>query len=87
VGLADATRLLPQARGTADVHALVDGQVKFERLRLNIGDGGIEINVPLGSTDRFLTLATTASSGHAYDWVVFGDPTLDMEPTETEEGK
>ena len=88
VGMVDLKRLLPNAAGVADVWVLIDGQVKFKRPQLLLGDGVIKCGVEIGPTDRFLTLAVTdPGAGHAYALVVFGDPLLELETVETEEGK
>ncbi|NLF06720.1 MAG: hypothetical protein GX594_01910 [Pirellulaceae bacterium] len=85
VGLADVRRVLPSARAAADVWVFIDGRMVFERPDLRWKDGAIPVDVPLGKSDRFLTLASTDSgSGHAYDNVVFGDPVLEMASTVSE---
>ncbi len=85
VGMADAARLLPGVAGMAEIWILTDGRLKYKLPHLTVKNGTVEINVGLGPQDRFLTLAVTdAFSGHAYDWVVFGDPVLQMKSTESE---
>ena len=44
-------------------------------------------SVPLGENDRFLTLAATdGGDGIDCDWIVFGDPRLELLLTATENG-
>jgi hypothetical protein len=84
LGMPDLSRMLAKAVGTADVWVLVDGQMKFKRAQLLARDGTVEIDVAIGPKDRFLTLAATdTGAGHGYAVVVFGDPTLLMEPANT----
>ena len=60
----------------------VDGRLNWTR-KLQHQDGSVGIDVELGPTDRFLTLmATNAGNGASCDWVVIGDPVLDMTSTE-----
>jgi hypothetical protein len=72
----------------SDVWVLVDGKVRFSRQKLRGWQGAIPIVVPIADKDRFLTLATTdGGDGHAWDWLVFGDPQLDMQETAEIGGK
>ena len=44
--------------------------------------------VPIGDRDRFLTLAaTSANDGIHFDWIIFGDPRLELLPVETKRTK
>jgi hypothetical protein len=44
------------------------------------------VDIQIGPHDRFLTLASTdGGNGNGFDWVVFGDPVLDL--TSVEENK
>ena len=57
----------------------VDGQLKLKRLQLRPKDGVVPVDVELGPHDRFLTLVSTdGGNGNWLDWVVFGDPVLDI---------
>jgi hypothetical protein len=85
-GLGDAHRLLPEDPGneigSADIWVFVDGRLKLKRTYLRPKDGTVNVDVELGPNDRFLTLASTdAGNGPGYDWVVFGDPLLEMAAT------
>jgi hypothetical protein len=82
-----ATAAVADARGAgfhdglqvADVWVLVDGQLRLGRRQLRPQDGLVHVDVALGATERFLTLASTWNgSTRNYDWVVLGDPVLDM---------
>jgi hypothetical protein len=68
--------------GPADIWVFVDGQLKLKRMQLRPQDGVLPVDVKLGAQDRFLTLVSTdGGNGRAGDWVVFGDPILDMAST------
>ena len=68
---------------TADLFVLVDGQVRFRRMGINGRHGAYSVAVPIGENDRFLTLASTdGGNGIAWDWIMFGDPRLELLPAE-----
>jgi len=78
-GLADARPLAPAADGKADVWVFVDGRLRLKRIGLRPDDRALEVSIPLGPTDRFLTIVSTdGGNGYDNDWVVFGDPVLFM---------
>ena len=61
----------------ADIRVFVDGKLVFERLALRRKDGGIDIDIPLAPSARFLTLmATDGGNGISHDQIFFGDPRL-----------
>ncbi len=63
----------------ADIFVFVDGKNRFERRRINSSHGGMPINIALADSDRFLTLvAADGGDGIGYDWVMFGDPRLEL---------
>ena len=63
----------------ADVWVLVDGQVRFQRREINGYNGAFPIAIPIGENDRFLTLAATdGGNGIECDWIMFGDPRLEL---------
>ena len=65
----------------ADVWVLVDGQVRFRRREINGCYGAFPVVFPIGEKDRFLTLvATDGGNGLEWDWIVFGDPRLELLP-------
>ena len=73
--------------GLADIWVLVDGQSRFRR-QVNNYSGVSAIMVPIGEKDRFLTLAATdGRNGIAQDWIIFGDPRLELLPVVTNEQK
>jgi len=85
-GLADARRVRhDDSPGLADIWVFVDGRLKLKRMQLRPEDGAVKVDVELGPSDRFLTLVSTdGGDGPEGDWIVFGDPVLQMVPTEQE---
>ena len=66
-----------------DVCILVDGQVRFRRREINNYSGAMPVNIRIGKNDRFLTLvATDGGDTIAHDWIIFGDPRLELAPAE-----
>lgn len=87
-GMADARHLYPAADGLADIWILIDGRLKFHRNNIRITDAPISVNVPLASGDRYLTIvATDGGNGCDCDWIVFGDPVLEMGSNDRDVGK
>ena len=83
--IADARHWNPSADGMADVRVFIDGQLKFQRQGIRPRDGAFRMDVQLGPNDRFLTLVSTdGGNGPVCDWVVFGDPVLQMVSTVSE---
>jgi hypothetical protein len=67
-----------------DVWVLVDGQPRFRRREICGLNGAFPINIPLGENDRFLTLAATDGGNDIRgDWILFGDPQLDLMPIDS----
>ena len=65
---------------SSDFWVLIDGIKRFEATGKNKVDGAMQIEIPLTSDDRFLTLATTESDGNiGSDWCIFAKPTLVLE--------
>ena len=64
----------------AEIWVLVDGRLEARHLlkpTQNGWSGTIPIDIAIGPTDRFLTLASTdGGDGIDMDWVIFGDPVL-----------
>jgi hypothetical protein len=68
---------------SADVWVLVDGQVRFRRREINGYSGAFPVLLTLNENDRFLTLAVTdGGNGIEWDWIMFGDPRLELTPTD-----
>lgn len=64
---------------SADVWVLVDGRVRFQRRQIDGGNGAYSLEIPIREREHFLTLAATdGGNGIAADWIVFGDPRLDL---------
>jgi hypothetical protein len=63
---------------TVRVWVLVDGRVRFDKT-FTASEGGVqEVNIPLKSEDRFLTLATTQVGDYSLGWVLFAEPALEL---------
>lgn len=81
LGMGDGPKKYPQAFGVADLWIFVDGQLAWVRKDIRHEDGAIDMEVPLDAESRFLTVVSTnGSRGQAYDWIVLGDPVLEMKP-------
>ena len=76
--------------GLADITVLVDGQVRYSQKNI-VKAQSFQIDVPLKSNDRFLTLMTTVSTEKKEpeddngklnlehgDWCLFGNPVLNL---------
>jgi hypothetical protein len=62
-----------------DFWVLVDGQNRHEHRAKTAGTKMEEAYIPLGDTDRFLTVATTeANDGLGYDWGIFVNPVIEL---------
>jgi hypothetical protein len=84
-GLAEAAGTELNIDGEAELWVIVDGRTKFRREKITRRDGAIAVDVELGPTDRFLTLAVTEGrDGITSDWFVLGDPVLSMTSNEKE---
>jgi hypothetical protein len=84
-GLGDRPNFSPSATSLVDLWVFVDGQLKLKRLGLCRRDGTVRVDVELTPTDRFLTLvATDGGDGLAGDWLVLGDPVLQLVPAASE---
>jgi hypothetical protein len=74
-------------RGLADVWVLVDGERRVGRHRSTGAAGTFPLAVPIGENDRFLTLVVTDGGyGLFWDWILFGDPRLEMAPVAVRHG-
>ena len=63
----------------ADLFVFVDGQVRFQRREINGCSGVFHISIPLGDSDRYLTLTSLdAGNGIKDDDILFGDPRLEL---------
>ncbi|NLF09469.1 MAG: hypothetical protein GX594_16030 [Pirellulaceae bacterium] len=78
-GMADARPLYPGADGLAEIWIMIDGRLKFHRENIRPTNAPISVDVSLASGDQYLTIvATDGGNGCACDWIVFGDPVLEM---------
>lgn len=63
----------------ADIWVFVDGHERFKRREVNYYTGVLSVDIPINNRDRYLTLAATDSgNGASYDWIMFGDPRLEL---------
>jgi hypothetical protein len=63
----------------ADLWVLVDGKPRFVRRQVTGFSGAMHVSVPIRSSDRFLTLASTDGNMDIYkDTTMFGDPRLEL---------
>ena len=77
-----------EPRVSADFWVFVDGKVRIEKNDINSSDGPVAIDIPLCDTDRFLTLVSTDAGNSTYfDWIMFGDPRLEMRRAGTDHAK
>lgn len=63
----------------ADFYVFIDGQPKLCKKDYHRSEGTLMIEIPIRSSDRYLTLACTEASTNAADWTLFGDPALILE--------
>ena len=65
--------------GTADLWILVDGRECFSRREISNNHIAMPVTIPVEKEDRFLTLAATdGGNGIGADWIIFGDPRLEL---------
>ncbi len=78
-GLADARFRRPNSIGLVSLWVFVDGRLKEKRENVRAADGPQKMDVEIRPEDKFLTLVSTdGGNGMIDDWVIFGDPVLDM---------
>jgi len=66
-------------QGAADLWVLIDGQERFSRRQITNNHVAMPLTIPLRRGDGFLTLAATdGGDGIGADWIVFGDPRLEL---------
>ena len=67
------------AEGDADIHVLVDGQVRFKATGKTKSSEPSIIDVPLSRNDQFLTLVVTErNASEKGNWMVFAEPVLKL---------
>lgn len=65
--------------GSVDAWFLVDGKERFSRCKISQSYSAMPITIPLRENEHFLTLAVTdGGDGIGGDWMIFGDPRLEM---------
>jgi hypothetical protein len=78
----------PEARkALTDVFVLVDGKQRFARRRFVVQDKPIAMDIPLAAEERYLTLAVTdGGDSVGWDWIIWGDPMLDLAASDKSSG-
>ena len=72
----------------ADIWVIIDGRSRFQRREINRSSGAFDVNIPIATNDRFLTLAATDGGDDIQaDWIIFGDPRLELVPGAAESEK
>lgn len=68
----------------AELRVLVDGREVFRQMIRHRQAGAYEANVKLTPEDRFLTLMCTSGTdgSNVGDWGVFGEPAIELEPSQ-----
>jgi hypothetical protein len=68
-----------------DMWVFVDGRLKWKSLQMAAGSRVQPVEIEVGPTDQFLTLATTTKGDKAvHSGAAFGDPVLELSTTEPE---
>lgn len=74
-----AVHNLPAGNSQADLFVLVDGKMVFESRAVCRFSEPSTLSIPIGPTDRFLTLVgTDGGESLGMDWVVFAEPCLEL---------
>jgi hypothetical protein len=72
----------PRDSSLVDFCVLVDGQMRYRAREFSCHSGGVSVATSITPDDRFLTLITTdGGNGITGDWTLFGDPRLELIPT------
>ena len=78
-GLSQTVAQFLDGNPKSEFWVLVDGQVRLRKM-VQMSDGGYEINIPLSSKDRFVSLAVSDGDGDtAFNWAVFVNPLIELE--------
>ncbi|NNM86833.1 MAG: FecR domain-containing protein [Phycisphaerales bacterium] len=71
---------IPKA-SEANFWILVNGKRRFVKHGLTPAASAVPLSLPLRPSDHFLTIADTAATRHiSRDWIILGDPTLQLAP-------
>lgn len=74
-----AVHNLPTGNSQADFFVLVDGKLVFESRAVSRFSEPSALAIPIGPTDRFLTLVgTDGGESLGMDWIVFAEPCLEL---------
>jgi hypothetical protein len=78
-GLSQTAAQFTDSNPKSEFWILVDGQIRL-RQRVQMSDGGYEMDIPLSSNDRFISLAVSDGDGDtAFNWAVFVNPVIELE--------
>jgi hypothetical protein len=61
-----------------DFWVLIDGKTRFHKKLGAVPSQAEQIDIPIDSNDRFLTLATTNPGNYLYCWSMFAEPMLEL---------
>ena len=85
-GLVDARYRYAAAESKADLWIFVDGRLMLKRMGIRPADGAIDVGVDIDPDARFLSIVwTDGGNRNSYDWVVLGDPVIEISPLELNE--
>lgn len=78
-GLSQTAAQFTDDNPKSEFWVLVDGQVRLRQM-VQMSEGGYEIDIPLSSSDRFVSLAVSDGDGStAFNWAVFVNPVIELE--------
>jgi hypothetical protein len=73
---------------SGSIWVFVDGKVRFRRREINRFSGVMPATIPISESDHFLTLAASDNgNGIVGDWLMFGDPRLELSSSKTNDTK
>lgn len=68
------------SREALELWVYVDGKLRLHKTELRPADGTFDLNLPLTDDDRYLTLVVTSSGRPQLNWILLGDPRLNLSP-------
>lgn len=81
-GSSDIDKIRRTGHSTVELWVFLDGQKTYRKM-FSSGSDAAEVNIPIGSNVRFLTLAVTeADDTYVFDWAFLAHPELILEFTD-----